>query len=512
MRKFRDLCYGHSYFPIEGCYKININCIRLSQLFGLFLISVLVQGCVDFDPFLVSHDIGGSLSTPVPLQEIYVPPGPVTEGTYLDAPCGSRHSVADGLSASDVIHAALCRDPRSRKSWSDVMSASARLGTQYGKLLPSMFLNSHFEEGHTQRIVPSRPYLTVMDHLSRKSADAGLEWVLFDGGQQTANVAAAEDYFLAQKAIHNQSLLSVFIDVAQLYFRVVALQATVDAKIQAEKSAQYVFQVSDGRNRGGIAPMSDVLQAEAAYHQATLSRMEVEGNFATAKGQLATLMGFPANAAFTLRQPKYLVPTVTELGLIDELIKTAERRHPSILAAAAQLSARQAESQVAGRSAMPVISLTTDFSGIIRAGEPGLTQKARYVEDTIGIKITIPLSPVENSYNRRQAAANVAAARADLDNAELTVALGVWKSYQQLKIDIGRYEIASKWVSAGERSYAIATGRYQRGIGSILEVLNAQTVLANARQEQIEVKSSCYSGRLVLSASLGKLDFSLERE
>jgi outer membrane protein len=325
-----------------------------------------------------------------------------------------------------------------------------------------------------------------------------------------ARASAAEDYLLAQRASHSQALLTVFTDAAQLYFRVVAIRATVDAKREAESAAQNVYRVSTGRHHGGIAPISDVLQAETAYRQSTLDRMQAEGNLEVAKGQLATLIGMSANIAVPLRPPKLFTPAADDIGAIDVLIQKAERQHPSIVAAAAQLSAKTAESRVAAMSQLPTISLTTDLSGSIRAGDPSLPPKTRYVENTVGIQIKIPLSFVASSYARREALANVAAARSDLDGAELTVALDVWTTYQKLKTDVDRYYVTSKLVSAGEHSYAVASGRYQHGIGGILEVLNAQSVVANARQEQIEVQSSYCSDRLVLSANLGKLDLPSE--
>lgn len=469
-------------------------------------LSLFAEGCTGFDLFLVSDDVPDTPATPMPLERVFVPEGPVTGTTYLDEPCGKRSLPGGDWFISDVIRSALCRDPRSRRSWAEVAAASARLGAQYSQFLPSLSNTSTFEEGHTQRSVPSRTFLNEGNHLSRKITDVGLSWVLFDGGVRMANAAAAENYLLAKNASHNRELLAVFSDAAQAYFRAVALQATVDAKREAERTAQNAYRVSSGRHRGGIAPLSDVLQAETAFHQASLNRMDAEGRLVVVRGQLATLVGMPANAEFSLHQPKFLAPTSNDIGSAEELIQEAERRHPSIVAAAAQLSARRAESKAAALGQLPTVSFTTDFTGSIRTGEIGLPQKSRYAEGTIGIKIKIPLSVVENSYGRREAAANVAAAQADFDDAQLKVAQDVWTSYQQLKTDLARYEAVSKLLAASERSYAIANGRYQQGVGSILELLNAQTALANAQQEQIEVQSSYCSDRLVLSANLGKLD------
>lgn len=479
---------------------------------GLYLVMLLAQGCATFDPFWVSSQTPEAPQDFSRFQEATALPGPVTGSVYLDMPCGRRASSSGEWSVSDVIRSALCRDPRSRRSWAEIVSASARLGSQYAEFLPSLSSTSAIEEGRSQRSIAKQRSLDVDDHLSVKQTNVGLTWVLFDGGVRVARASAAEDYLLAQRASHSQALLTVFIDAAQMYFRVVAIQATADAKREAENAAQNVYRVSAGRHQGGIAPLSDVLQAETAFRQATLDRMQSEGDLQVARGQLATLIGMSANITVPLRPPKLFAPAADDIGEIDALIQRTERLHPSIVAAAAQLSAKKAESKASAMSQLPTISFTTDLSGSIREGDPSLPLKTQYIEQTVGIQIKIPLSFVASSYARREALANVAAARADLDNVELKVALDVWTAYQKLKTDVDRYYVTSKLVSASEHSYAIASGRYQHGIGGILEVLNAQAALANARQEKIEVQSSYCSDRLVLSANLGKLDIPKESE
>ena len=51
----------------------------------------------------------------------------------------------------------------------------------------------------------------------------------------------------------------------------------------------------------------------------------------------------------------------------------------------------------------------------------------------------------------------------------------------------------------------ISQGRYKGGVGNILELLNAQSALANAEQQQIQAQSNWRIARLQLVASLGRL-------
>jgi hypothetical protein len=48
--------------------------------------------------------------------------------------------------------------------------------------------------------------------------------------------------------------------------------------------------------------------------------------------------------------------------------------------------------------------------------------------------------------------------------------------------------------------------RYEKGVGSIIELLSAQSALANARQRRVESLLDWRTARLQLAASLGRLN------
>jgi outer membrane protein TolC len=53
----------------------------------------------------------------------------------------------------------------------------------------------------------------------------------------------------------------------------------------------------------------------------------------------------------------------------------------------------------------------------------------------------------------------------------------------------------------------VATGRYKAGVGAILDLLNAQSALANARQQNIQAIYTWRIAKAALAQSIGQLDF-----
>jgi outer membrane protein len=64
-------------------------------------------------------------------------------------------------------------------------------------------------------------------------------------------------------------------------------------------------------------------------------------------------------------------------------------------------------------------------------------------------------------------------------------------------------------LSSAEQSQRVALGRYKAGVGSILDVLNAQSALAGARQQRIQSTFNWNINRAVLAEAMGSLDESL---
>ena len=55
----------------------------------------------------------------------------------------------------------------------------------------------------------------------------------------------------------------------------------------------------------------------------------------------------------------------------------------------------------------------------------------------------------------------------------------------------------------------MVAGRYQSGLGNILDVLTAQSILASARQQQISALYTFKVSKFVLAQAIGQLDLTM---
>ena len=174
-------------------------------------------------------------------------------------------------------------------------------------------------------------------------------------------------------------------------------------------------------------------------------------------------------------------------------------------AAEAQERAARAGVDLARANGLPTLSLGAGPSWVGGSGNTIDTHS-----NSIGLTLTLPLfSGFNTTYNVRAAQARVEVAGAQRENLRLQVALDVWTAYQSLITATQAIRTTADLLASAEQSENVALGRYKAGVGSILDVLNAQSALAAARLQRIQARLDWNVSRATLAKGLGTLDSSL---
>jgi outer membrane protein TolC len=216
-------------------------------------------------------------------------------------------------------------------------------------------------------------------------------------------------------------------------------------------------------------------------------------------------MGLDAGAPLTLAEIAEVMPDAAFERDVNALIAQARARRPDLKAAEAQEHAARASVDLARANGLPTLSLG---SGPSWAG--GNRDTISSHSNAIGLTLTLPLfSGFNTTYNVRTAQARVDVAGAQRDNVRLQVAFDVWTAYQSLITATQAIRTTADLLASAEQSENVALGRYKAGVGSILDVLNAQSALAAARLQRIQARLDWNVFRATLAKALGTLDSSL---
>jgi TolC family type I secretion outer membrane protein len=399
---------------------------------------------------------------------------------------------ATALTAVDAVDLALCNNPQTREVWASARAQAALVGVARAAYLP----NFDASAGVTRFQNRDNPY-------TRSSAALTLSWLLADFGQRSANVENASQLLNAAAATQDATVQSLFLAALQTYYAAQAAQAAVISANEAERAARESFQAADARYAVGVATPADRLQAQTALSQATLNRIRAEGDARNALGSLANALGFGAQQGIALAELPAAPVETTFQKEVDALIGEAQARRPDLRAAEAQLKAAEASVDLARAQGRPTISLAAGPSWQESAG--AITQG-----NSIGLSLNVPLfAGFDTTYRVRSAAAQAEVRAAQRDRLKNQVALDVWRAYQSLTTATQSLKTTADLVASAEQSAKVALGRYKAGVGTVLDLLTAQSALASARLQRIQALLDWNVYRATLAQAMGALDYTL---
>jgi len=393
----------------------------------------------------------------------------------------------------DVVNFALCNNPKTRETWANSRVQAAQVGVSKAGYLPSAVLSAtanHNLSGSN----------TGAD---QRNVGVALSYLLYDFGSRAANLENARQLLAAASATQDSLIQAVFLAAVQAYYQAQSTYAALDAALESERAAKESFAAAKARYNAGSATPADKLQAQTAYSQATLNRITIEGNQKNAQGVLANMLGLDANLNVSLATSNTTAMPDNFEGDIKTLIEEARQRRPDLQAAAAQVKAAEASIDAARAAGRPSISLTASAN---QNNSSGINSHSSLV----GINLSVPLfSGYAPTYRVRAAEAQTDARNAQLEQLRLQVALDVWTAYQHLTTATQSLRTTADLLNSAEQSERVALGRYKAGVGSMLDVLNAQSALAGARQQRIQSTFDWNISRATLAQAMGSLDASL---
>lgn len=401
------------------------------------------------------------------------------------------------LTLAEVVDIGLRNNPSTRLSWANARAAAAAYGSERGAYFPTV-------DGDVTatrlKTVASQGRSAVTQSVLNPSLN--ISYLLFDFGGRSGNVGAARNQLIAANFTHNATLQGVVLQIQSAYFEYVANRALLQAQRITEREARTNLAAAEERHRVGVATIADVLQARTAASQAELAAETTEGDLQTSRGALALALGLPANLPYDVDSAAGQVPVAILADSVDTLIARAVRARPDLAAAQAEFEASKSQISVARANRLP--SLLLNGSGG-RTYTSSLPQGGNNYTVSLGLRIPL-FAGFSRIYDQRQAAALADAAAARADALGQRVVFEVFSSYHALQTAAKRVRTTNDLIASAEQSSEVALGRYRAGVGSVLDLLSAQTALADARAQQVLARLEWNTSLAQLAHDTGVLD------
>jgi TolC family type I secretion outer membrane protein len=459
-----------------------------------------------------------ALSGALPLAGCSVMTGSQVDARIADEPSAVWHPPADALPAADqerpqadvpsdllaalpqltledIVDLALRNNPQTRASWAAARAAAAHLASTEGAYWPRLDATANYSKSQNsfsqQFSVTQKTYTPSL----------ALTWVLFDFGRTSGKVEEARQQLYRANWSHNATIQQVVLLVEQTYYQYQQAKAQRDADAQAVKEAETNLAAAEERAQAGLATRAEVLQARSTLAQARLNLQSVEGRIQTTRGSLATAMGISPTVDYDVELLPSNVPADTVVAAVDEMIEEAVTHRPDLAAArAATLAARAHEKAVNGER-WPSLSLQGNVSRRYYDAPNVYSDNYLY-----GVFLSWPLfSGFSRLNDVREARAQEQQARQQYEALRSSVELDVWTAYYDLKTANARLQTAKEFLDFATESYDVALESYRAGLGTILDLLAAQSTLQNARTQELTARTDWFLALAQLAHATGRL-------
>lgn len=319
-------------------------------------------------------------------------------------------------------------------------------------------------------------------------------------GRVASLTRAAQARYFAQEAAARATRLTLVGDVAEAWLTYAADRSLLDAAQETVRIAESSVRLTRARLEGGIAPRSDLSQAQQVLATAQVSLARQRTAVAQDVNALQLLVGAPFDSALLPASIEEAMPTLAALptGLDSRVLL----RRPDVVQAEYQLRAANAEIGAARAALFPRISLT----GL--AGFASNALSSLFSGDTF----TYSVSPTA-TYAIFQAGAgraNVRFTEAQRDGLLATYERSIQIAFREVSDalarqgTIGEQLRASRLlVNATSDTLRLNDARYRGGIDTFLTLLDAQRSQLTARQTLIDTQLQAGVNRVALYRALG---------
>ncbi|MFM7403499.1 MAG: TolC family outer membrane protein [Erythrobacter sp.] len=328
---------------------------------------------------------------------------------------------------------------------------------------------------------------------------------VYSGGAVRNGIAAAKERIEAGQADLRNSESTLFAQVVAAYMdvlRTVALAALAANNVAVLRTN---LEATSDRFQIGDLTITDVAQSRSRLAVAEGDLQTAGANLIAARETYIRLVG---------REPGELEAPPPLPGLPDsvgEAIVSALEDNPNLTAAKQRAEAAGFDTKVAGSGRLPTVNLFVngDYSNFF--GTLGGPIASNFVQSeqtaNAGVRVTIPLFQAgAPAARQRQAGARESGALEDVIASERQIIAETRSTWSNWQAANGVIKSAQAAVEAAELSLEGLRAENSIGNRQILDVLNGEQELLNARAQLVTARRNAYVAGFNLLALIGKAE------
>jgi outer membrane protein len=428
------------------------------------------------------------------------------------------------VTLSDALQTALRHQPQIRQARANTEAAIARANEARSQLLPQLAGLGSYTRATSNpipgalinigasNVAGAAAMAAAMGNVgpTRVCCDWNLQtdtWnfritasqTIWDGSGQLARWGSTRYLADAQAATEFTTRLQIDLTVRQNYFATRAQKALLEvARATLANQDKHLAQI-EGFVKVGTHAEIDLAQARADRANAMVQMINAENNFEVAKAQLNLAMGIEGPTDYDVSDEN-IGPVSNEESSVDALLDEALKSRPDFVAIEKQIKAQDLTIWAAKTTYGPSLTASTGFTDGGAAGLGNLAWNWNFA-------LTVNWSLFQGGlswYTVKEAKANYDSLVAQRDLLRQSVRLEVDQARLALRAAKGALVAAEEALVNARERLRLAEGRYQAGVGNIIELSDSQLQFTQASSQRVQADYNVSTARAALMKALGR--------
>ena len=393
----------------------------------------------------------------------------------------------------------------------DLRSSKQDIKSSFSGILPSVRVSGSMTESQFPKQSvgfnqSSGEILSDVSSITSASSSITVNQTIYDGGVWWNNIRLAKNNYKVSEEFNRQVKTNIIRNVHFAYFNYLkAMQLLGVARSNLMSSQQQLTLVQQQFDLGS-AKKTDLLKAKVRFGQARVDVISSDASLKSAYRILKNSMGLTKiNDDFSIIEVEKPLEIIPEFETGFELL---QKFNPSVKAKQYQIVTAKLSTKIAKGSRMPNISISASAFGTAESLSEAVSNSYGDNQRTnTSLSISLPL------YSGNTISARIQKAKIAVNKQESEYLAQLEDLSVELKDLIDQLQnfneiipINETVLESAEEDLKLSQMRYSQGSTTILEVLNAQVSVVQAKSSLVRSKYDAFIQQANLKALLGTLD------
>ena len=299
----------------------------------------------------------------------------------------------------------------------------------------------------------------------------------------------------------------IAIQATSAFYQVILQRQLLAVARQSLKRSESLLKASEARLQVGLVSKLDVFRAELQASQTEEAMVRAQTGLESALETFRSTLGLAATEPL---EPEAMdLPAIADtepLEPLDVLVARGQAARIDLAESRDEVDDARRTASLARQNLLPQLDLNFSMTQLGLGTTYGSAWQSANRQFNLFLSSSYPLERTAQSANRAEAELNLVGRQRTLRQQQLQIELEVRSAAREMQRLLKSIELQRKAVDIAEQQRQLATLRYQRGLASNFDVVDAEGSLVVARSALVGLLTSHRLARYELLRATGSLD------